>query len=111
MTPTGTNLLGLVKHLGSQEYGKLSDALRRPATEQLACVADGTIDHYGDMWATPDESTEYIVSYYHRACTHADETIEALDLDAPGANASTTLGAMLVNMVGETQRHAGHADI
>jgi hypothetical protein len=49
MTPTGTNLLGLVKHLGSQEYGKFGDVFGRPAPEQLACFADGSIQDYGDM--------------------------------------------------------------
>ena len=49
------------------------------------CVADGSIDHYGDMWATLEESSEYIVGYYRRACAHADETIGALELDAVGS--------------------------
>jgi hypothetical protein len=116
MTPTGTNLLGLVKHLGSQEYGKFGDVFGRPAPEQLACFADGSIQDYGDMWATPEESADYIVGFYRRACAHADETIGALELDAVGSvpwlhGEKTTLGAMLVNMLGETQRHAGHVDI
>ncbi|GAA5005362.1 DinB family protein [Actinopolymorpha pittospori] len=116
MTPTGTNLLGLAKHLGSQEYGKFGEVFGRPAPEQLACVADGSIWHYGDMWATPEESAEYIMGFYRRACAHADETIGALDLDTIGSvpwsqGEETTLGAMLLNMLGETQRHAGHIDI
>ncbi|WP_267900317.1 mycothiol transferase [Kribbella turkmenica] len=32
VTPTGTNLLGMVKHLGSQEYGYLGEAFGRPAS-------------------------------------------------------------------------------
>jgi hypothetical protein len=70
------------------------------------------------MWATPDESTDYIISVYRQACAHADATISELELDSPGRVAhwsdgaqETTLGIMLVLMAGETAQHAGHADI
>ena len=63
-------------------------------------------------------SSEYIIGLYQRACAHADGVIAALDLDAPGSVAhwpqdrrATTLGALLIRMVGETAQHAGHADI
>ena len=118
MTPTGTNLLGLVKHLAGLEYGYLGEAFDRPAPETLAWVEDGSIWEGADMWATPDESSEAIVGLYQRACAHADRTVEALDLDAPGSVAhwpddrkDTTLGVLLIQMVAETARHAGHADI
>ncbi|MBA8963345.1 hypothetical protein JOJ86_004561 [Rhodococcus percolatus] len=35
-----------------------------------------------DMWATPDESREYIVGQYRTAWAHADDTIRTLPLDA-----------------------------
>jgi hypothetical protein len=118
MTPTGTNLLGLVKHLAGLEYGYLGEAFDRPTPETLAWVEDGSIWEGADMWATPDESSEAIVGLYQRACAHADRTVEALDLDAPGSVAhwpadrtNTTLGVLLIQMVAETARHAGHADI
>jgi len=66
---------------------------------------------------TLDESTAYIVGSYRDAAHHSDETIRALDLDSPGSvshwaqESDTTLGAMMVLMVGETAQHAGHADI
>ena len=70
------------------------------------------------MWATPDESSEYITGLYRRACAHADGVIAALDLAAPGSVAhwpedqrDTTLGVLLIRMVAETAQHAGHADI
>jgi Protein of unknown function (DUF664) len=118
MTPTGTNLLGLMKHLAGEEYGYFGEVFGRPAPEQLDCVADGSIWQNGDMWATPDESTEYIMGFHRRACAHADETIGALDLDAVGSvpwwkegERETTLGSILVRMLSENERHAGHADI
>ena len=118
MTPTGTNLLGLVKHLAGLEYGYLGESFNRPAPETLSWVNDGSIWQGADMWAKPDETSEYIIGLYRRACAHADRVIADLDLDAPGSvphwpagQRDTTLGVLLIRMVDETAHHAGHADI
>jgi len=118
MTPTGTNLLGLVKHLARMEYAYFGATFARPAPEALPWTEDESAWQNADMWARPDESSEYIVGLYERACAHADLTIGGLSLDAPGSvphwpegDHGTTLGAMLVWMVWETAQHAGHADI
>jgi uncharacterized damage-inducible protein DinB len=118
MTPTGTNLLGLVKHLAGLEYGYLGECFDRPAPETLSWVADGSIWQGADMWATAGETSEYLIGLYRRACAHADRTIDELDLSAPGQVAhwprerrDTTLGALLARMVAETAHHAGHSDI
>jgi Protein of unknown function (DUF664) len=118
MTPTGTNLLGLVKHLAGLEYLYLGESFNRPAPETLAWVDDGSIWQGADMWVKPDESSEYIIGLYRRACAHADRVIADLGLDAPGSvphwpedRRDTTLGVLLIRMVGETAQHAGHADI
>jgi len=118
MTPTGTNLLGLVKHLAGVEYGYLGDAFDRPAPETLPWVEDGSIWDGADMWATPDESSAYLVGLYRRACAHADLTIDQRELDGQGSVAhwpperrETTLGVLLIRVVAETAQHAGHADI
>ena len=115
ITPSGTNLLGLVKHLAGEEYGYLGETFGRPPAVRPGWFRDDPADEV-DMWATPDESTAYIVGTYRDAARHADETIRALDLDSPGSvphwaqEPDTTLGAMMVLMVGETAQHAGHAD-
>ncbi len=118
VTPTGTNLLGLVKHLAGLEYGYLGESLGRPAPEKLSWVEDGSIWDGADMWAAPGESREYLTRLYQRACAHADQVIAELDLSAPAsvahwpaARRDTTLGVLLIRMVGETAQHAGHADI
>ena len=118
MTPTGTNLLGLVKHLAGLEYGYLGESFGYPAPESMAWVEDGSIWQGADMWAKPDESSKYITGLYRRACAHADGVIAALDLEAPGSVAhwpegrrDTTLGVLLIRMVAETAQHTGHADI
>jgi hypothetical protein len=118
MTPTGTNLLGLVKHLAGLEYGYLGESVHRPAPETMSWIEDGSIWQGADMWATPDETSEYLIGLYRRACTHADLVIAELDLESPGSVAHwpedrrrTTLGVLLIRMIAETAQHAGHADI
>jgi uncharacterized damage-inducible protein DinB len=116
MTPTGTNLLGLVKHLASMEYIYLGASFGRPAPETLTPWDES--DPNAEMWARPEESSDSIISLYQRACAHADRTITELELDTPGSvphwqqdQSQTTLGALLIWMVWETAQHAGHADI
>ncbi len=118
MTETGTNLLGLVKHLAGLEYGYLGESFSRPAPETMSWIEDGSIWENADMWAQPGESSEYLIGLYRRACAHADLAIADLDLEAPGSVAhwpadrrDTTLGVLLIRMVAETAQHAGHADI
>lgn len=118
LTASGTNLLGLVKHLAGLEYTYLGDAFGRPASETLSWVDDGSIWEGADMWATSEESSDYITGLYRRACEHGDRTIASLDLDSPGSVAhwpeerrQTDLGVLLIRMVDETAHHAGHADI
>jgi uncharacterized damage-inducible protein DinB len=117
LTPTGTNLLGLIKHLAIVEFGYFSDTFGRPTGEPLPWLEDDA-EPNADLWATADESREQIVGLYHRAWAHADATIEALPLDAIGHVAwwqegrrEVTLHLILVHMIAETNRHAGHADI
>jgi uncharacterized damage-inducible protein DinB len=117
LTPTGTNLLGLVKHLAAMEVGYFADTFDRPFGERFEWMGEDA-EPNADMWATADESSEDIVGLYRRACEHADATIDALDLDAPGIvpwwgpeRRAVTLHQILIHMIAETNRHAGHADI
>jgi hypothetical protein len=117
MVPTGTNLLGLVKHVASVEAGYFGDVFGRPFGEALPWNEDDA-EPNADMWATPEESREQIIGLYHRVWAHSDATIEALSLDAvghvswwPPERSEVTLHTILVHMIAEAHRHAGHADI
>jgi uncharacterized damage-inducible protein DinB len=117
LVPTGTNLLGLVKHVASVEAGYLGDTFGRPFPEPLPWLDEGA-EPNADMWATADESRDDVVGLYHRVWAHSDATVGALDLQAvghvpwwPGEDAEVTLRHILVHMIAETNRHAGHADI
>ncbi|WP_432178452.1 DinB family protein [Streptomyces sp. NBC_00063] len=117
LTPTGTNLLGLVKHVASVELGYLGDTFGRPSGEPLPWVEEGA-EPNADMWVTADESREFIVALYRRAWAHADATIDALPLDTvgkvpwwPSGRDEVTLNHAVVRVIADTHRHAGHADI
>ncbi|MDQ3628902.1 MAG: DinB family protein [Actinomycetota bacterium] len=117
LTATGTNLLGLIKHVASVELEYFGDTFRRQNDEPLPWFEDDA-EPNADMWATSDETREQIVGLYQRAWTHSDATIDALALDAighvpwwPDDRSEVTLHRILVHMIAETHRHAGHADI
>lgn len=118
VVPSGTNLLGLVKHLVGIEASYLGDCVGRPAPFSLPWVEDGSIWESADMWATPDETREHLLSLYRAAWAHSDAGIAALPLDAPATvswwpdeRRATTFGHLVVRVVAETAQHAGHADI
>lgn len=117
MVPTGTNLLGLLKHAANVEIGYFGYCFGRPFHESLPAFEDGA-EPNADMWATAEESREQVVGLYQRAWVHADSTIDDLALDAigrvrwwPEDHSEVTLHCVLVHVISETARHAGHADI
>lgn len=117
LTPTGTNLLGLVKHLASIELGYFGDTFGRPSGIALPWHDDDA-DPNADLHLTVDESRAWVLDLYRTAWAHAAGTFAELDLDAegrvpwwPDGEDVVTLRQVLVHMLAETARHAGHADI
>ncbi|MBT8193747.1 MAG: DinB family protein [Acidimicrobiia bacterium] len=117
LTSTGTNLLGIVKHLATVELGYFGDTFGRPHGERLPW--DGREPEPNeDMFASADETREEIIALYQRAAAHADATITELSIDDTGSVPwwpddvnPVTLHWILVHMIAETNRHLGHADI
>lgn len=117
LTPTGTNLLGLVKHVASVELGYFGEVFGRPSDLALPWLADDA-DQDADMWATSDETRQQIIELHRLSAAHSDATIEELPLGAPGEvpwwpeeRRHVTLHQILVHMCVETAQHLGHADI
>jgi len=110
MTPSGTNLLGMVKHLATVEYGWFCETFGRPS-EALPFDED---DPEADMRVNSEETTGDILAFYGRARAAADQVIDEVDLDQTGTSWSGETVSMrwvLIHMIEETARHAGHADI
>ncbi|MER6600674.1 hypothetical protein C6W96_00250 [Streptomyces sp. CS149] len=117
LTPTGTNILGLVKHAAGVELGYFGDTFGRPFGEVVPAFEDDA-EANQDMWATADESRADILALHRRVTEHADATIAELPLDAvgrvpwwPDDRSRVTLHQILVHVISDLQRHAGHADI
>lgn len=121
LTPTATNLLGLVKHVAATELLYLGHAFGRHLAEPVpwleAALAPDAEPNL-DMWASPEETLEDVVGLYRRVWAHSDETLRTLPLDTsceiPWWNPDTrhtTLRRIAIHMIAETHRHAGHADI
>jgi uncharacterized damage-inducible protein DinB len=113
LTATGTNLLGLVKHLATCEAWYFGEVFGRPFPQALGRWqdADGS-----DLWVTPGETREQIIDFCQRAWGHADATINELPIEAPGhvpwwSRPDVKLFNIMVHVLQDTTRHAGHADI
>jgi uncharacterized damage-inducible protein DinB len=110
MTPSGTSLLGMVKHLAAVEYGWFCHTFGRE-TEPLPFDDD---DVNADLRVAPDETTADILAFYQRARAAADRVIDELDIEQTGTawfGDAVSMRWVLIHMVEETARHAGHADI
>jgi uncharacterized damage-inducible protein DinB len=110
MTPSGTNLLGLVKHLGAVEYGWFCETFGR----ETGPLPFDENDPDADLRVEPNETTEEIVAFYGRARAAADRVIGELEVDDLGTawfSDPVSMRWVLIHMIEETARHAGHMDI
>lgn len=110
MTPTGTNLLGLVKHLAAVEYWWFCGTFARE-TEPLPFAED---DENADLRVEPHETTADILAFYARARAAADAVVDELEVDDTGTawfGDTVSMRWVLIHMIEETARHAGHMDI
>lgn len=113
LTPTGTSLLGLVKHLTWVEFGYFGPTFDREADFAMPERPGPN----GDMYAAADETREDIVGMFRRTWSNAQATIAALELHSEGHvpwwgdNNPVTLQLILVHMTTELHRHLGHIDI
>lgn len=117
LTASGTNLLGIVKHVASVELGYLGDTFGRPSGVVLPWFDDDAPDN-ADMWATPEESRESILELARAAAATSAGTVAALSLEDTGTvpwwpedRRHPTLLRVLVHVIDDAARHAGHADI
>jgi Protein of unknown function (DUF664) len=110
MVPFCTKPLWLLKHLGAVEYGWFCETFGRP-TEPLPFDEN---DPEADLRVRPDETTEAVLAFYGRARAAADEVLDELELEATGTawfGDTVSMRWVLIHMVEELARHAGHVDI
>lgn len=119
-TRTGNNLLGVVKHCLNVEAGYFGVTFGRefPWPDELVPFATYDEDPQADWYAREDETKDGLVDLYRRVAAFAAETIDELPLDArgrvpwwPAARQEVTLQRIIVHVIYDVARHAGHADV
>jgi uncharacterized damage-inducible protein DinB len=110
LVPSPTTLLGIVKHLG---YVERSWFRMRFNGEDLP-VPWTNEDPDADFRIEPDETADSVVAFYRDQVERARAIVAAAQLDdrvKGQAKQAYTLRWILIHMIEETARHAGHADI
>lgn len=101
--PSGTSVLGLVKHLDH--------------VERFYFLGEEVSDWSATFRPTSEDTVDGVLASYKETVAQANEVIDAcgdLSQPAPRSPRPQTAPAMrwiLVHMIEETGRHAGHADI
>lgn len=114
MTPSGTSLLGMVKHLAYVEQGWF---LENIADEQVVYPFD-IEDSEADFRIEEGETSKEILDLYRASCERSRQVLAGTSLDALIKNSvprpwsrDYNVRWIVVHMIEETARHAGHADI
>jgi uncharacterized damage-inducible protein DinB len=111
LVPSGTTLLGIVKHLAYVERGWFQEHV---ANEPFDYPFDDD-DPDGDFHVGDDETSEDVFELYRAACERSREALAAASLDDPILNPKRSrdfnVRWVVVHMIEETARHVGQADI
>ena len=113
-TPNANSLLGLVSHLANVERWWFHECFAgQPEAEQSWGDPD---DPDWDFKPPTDRTIAELVDWYRFECARANDITSAAGLDEiakhpRGAQRGVTMRWILVHMIEETARHAGHADI
>jgi uncharacterized damage-inducible protein DinB len=99
----------LLRHLVDVERGWFRD-FAGEGVEPRYCTED---DPDGDFHPGPDDTIDEALAAYRAEIAHADEILAAHELDeaVPDGDHLVNLRWIMVHMIEETARHAGHADI
>jgi len=113
MTPTGMSPLGVLKHLGWVERGWFRDIFAGEDVE--AIDEDG--DNSAEFAVGPDDSAHSVMAFYRAEVEEARRVVRgAPSLDVLSAREAdlggqVSLRWIMVHMLEETARHAGHLDL
>ena len=121
-TPTGTNLLGIVRHVANVEIGYFGPTFERewphPAHPLVVSDDDYDADPQADWWVPPSVPAAEVAGFYREVWAFSDDAVADLPLDARGVvpwwpeeHRDVTLHRIVVHVIADITRHAGHADV
>jgi len=116
MTPTGTNLLGIVKHLAIVELEYVASCAGYASDLGTPWVGTTDEEDNSDLWLAADESAQDVIALYVAVGEHTERAAADLPAHAPAtvpwwSEPETTFDRLLVHLVAETAQHAGHLEI
>jgi hypothetical protein len=112
LTPTGLCPLGIVKHLGDVEQSWFRERFAGEATD----TPWNEEDPFAVFRVEPQDSVASILAFYRTSTTHSRRIVDGASLDDLSVGESPVYGRVslrwiLVHMIEETARHAGHLDL
>lgn len=117
LTPTGTHVMGLLLHLALTESQYFISCLGREIENPIIRGIINAEDAQGAFLPPPKLTLVDVVKIYRETTAAADAVLDELELDSPAVvqwwikHRHTTVERLLVHMIAESHRHAGHLDI
>jgi hypothetical protein len=121
MVPSGTSLLGVARHMACVELYWFGDVIAggdyevpaelAPWWQLISEIWESGTDPDADFRILEGETVDQILGFYELAVGVANDIVARTDLDRVGSLRDVSLRWVLVHMIEETARHAGHADI
>lgn len=110
MTPTGLSPLGVIAHLAAAELGWFVETF-------AGAEVDPMWDDHGSFRLRPTDTVESVLHEYRDVCAQSREiasratSLDVLSASEDPLRGNVSLRWILVHMIEETARHAGHLDI
>ena len=119
VVPTGWTPAGMLEHLGGAEWHWFQGVVAGKQPELPGDLAEDQppYDPLTVVFATDEPSTE-VIAFYRDQCAQSEEVLAATPLSAPprgkhglGGFEPPNVRWVVLHMIKETARHAGHMDI
>lgn len=114
LVASDTTLASLIKHLARVEMSWFQHRLAQTPLEELPYLQRVFEDPAIDFRVDPGESTDVLIARYDEQCALSREIAATKQLDdvvPHPALGEVSMRWIMVHMIEETARHAGHADI
>jgi uncharacterized damage-inducible protein DinB len=114
LVPSQTTLAALIKHLARVEVSWFHHRLGQIPVEKLPLLSRAIEDPESDFRPEPEDTVETLIALYEEQCARSREIAGKYDLDHVVPHpvlGEVSMRWIVVHMIEETARHAGHADI
>ena len=114
LVPSQTTLGGLIKHLARVEVSWFQHRLGQIPVEDLPLLSRAIEDPESDFRVEEEDTVEALIARYEEQCARSREIAAHHELDDVVPHpvlGEVSMRWIVIHMIQETARHAGHADI